>query len=55
MYLWVKWLNILIVFPNFLTRSLFGKVVEMSGLARSIATTLIKVVGKKERCLLSFY
>lgn len=42
-------------FPIFLLGALFGKVVEMSGLARSIATTLIKVVGEKERCLLSFY
>ena len=35
-------------FPIFLLGAIFGKVVEMSGLARSIATTLIKVRGSKK-------
>ncbi|WP_394233672.1 GntP family permease [Niallia oryzisoli] len=38
-------------FPIFLLGALFGKVVEMSGLARSIATTLIQVLGKKQAML----
>ncbi|WP_338471191.1 GntP family permease [Niallia sp. XMNu-256] len=38
-------------FPIFLLGALFGKVVEMSGLARSIATTLIKIVGQKRAML----
>ena len=38
-------------FPIFLLGALFGKVVEMSGLAKSIATTLIKIVGKKRAML----
>ncbi|MFJ5717906.1 GntP family permease [Neobacillus sp. NPDC093127] len=38
-------------FPIFLLGALFGKVVEMSGLAKSIASTLIKVVGEKRAML----
>ncbi|WP_423801235.1 GntP family permease [Neobacillus sp. SAB-20_R2A] len=38
-------------FPIFLLGAIFGKVVEMSGLARSIATTLIQLVGRKRAML----
>ena len=38
-------------FPIFLLGAIFGKVVEMSGLARSIATTLIQIVGRKRAML----
>ena len=34
-------------FPIFLLGAIFGKVVEMSGLAKSIASTIIQVVGQK--------
>lgn len=38
-------------FPIFLLGAMFGKVVEMSGLAQSIASTLIKIVGQKRAML----
>ncbi|MEH7085582.1 GntP family permease, partial [Neobacillus drentensis] len=38
-------------FPIFLLGAIFGKVVEMSGLARSIASTLIQLVGRKRAML----
>ncbi|OAH59645.1 transporter [Domibacillus aminovorans] len=38
-------------FPIFLLGAIFGKVVEMSGLASSIASTIIKVVGQKRAML----
>ena len=38
-------------FPIFLLGALFGKVVEMSGLASSIASTIIRVVGQKRAML----
>ncbi|MEK4538147.1 GntP family permease [Peribacillus sp. FSL K6-1552] len=38
-------------FPIFLLGAIFGKVVEMSGLAKSIAETIIKVVGPKRSML----
>ena len=38
-------------FPIFLLGAIFGKVVEMSGFARSIASTLIQVVGRKRAML----
>ncbi|PGK52191.1 transporter [Priestia megaterium] len=38
-------------FPIFLLGATFGKVVEMSGLSRSIASSIIKVVGAKRAML----
>ncbi|MDR4949230.1 GntP family permease [Neobacillus cucumis] len=38
-------------FPVFLLGAIFGKVVEMSGLASSIAKTIVKVVGAKRSML----
>ena len=38
-------------FPVFLLGAIFGKVVEMSGIAESIAKTIIKVVGAKRAIL----
>lgn len=38
-------------FPVFLLGAIFGKIVEMSGMARTIAQTIIQVVGKKRAIL----
>ncbi|MDQ0198952.1 GntP family permease [Neobacillus ginsengisoli] len=38
-------------FPVFLLGAIFGKVVEMSGLAESIAKTIVKVIGAKRAIL----
>lgn len=38
-------------FPVFLLGAIFGKVVEMSGLAESIAKTIIRIVGAKQAVL----
>lgn len=38
-------------FPVFLLGAIFGKIVEMSGIAESIAKTIIKVVGAKRAIL----
>jgi H+/gluconate symporter-like permease len=38
-------------FPVFLLGAIFGKVVEMSGLAESIAKTIVKLVGAKRAIL----
>ena len=38
-------------FPIFLLGAIFGKVVEMSGLAKSIASTIVQVVGQKRGML----
>jgi H+/gluconate symporter-like permease len=38
-------------FPVFLLGAIFGKVVEMSGLAESIAKTIVKIIGAKRAIL----
>jgi H+/gluconate symporter-like permease len=38
-------------FPIFLLGAIFGKVVEMSGLAKTIASTIVQVVGQKRGML----
>src|SRR6478735_8798569 len=38
-------------FPVFLLGAIFGKVVEMSGIAESIAKTIIQIVGVKRTIL----
>ncbi|NHC39778.1 GntP family permease [Bacillus sp. MM2020_1] len=38
-------------FPIFLLGAIFGKVVEMSGLAKSIASTIVNIVGQKRGML----
>ncbi|KKI92378.1 transporter [Bacillus sp. SA1-12] len=38
-------------FPVFLLGAVFGKIVEMSGIAESIAKTIVQVVGKKRAIL----
>lgn len=38
-------------FPVFLLGAVFGKLVEMSGIAESIAKTIVKLVGKKRAIL----
>jgi H+/gluconate symporter-like permease len=38
-------------FPVFLLGAIFGKLVEMSGVAESIANTIIKVIGEKRTIL----
>ncbi|MEC0531308.1 hypothetical protein P8863_01920 [Bacillus spizizenii] len=38
-------------FPVFLLGAIFGKVVEMSGLAASIAKTIVRLVGAKRAIL----
>ncbi|OAV84571.1 hypothetical protein PTTG_31185, partial [Puccinia triticina 1-1 BBBD Race 1] len=38
-------------FPVFLLGAIFGKVVEMSGIAESIAKTIIRMIGAKRAIL----
>src|SRR4051794_29383990 len=38
-------------FPVFLLGAIFGKVVEMAGVAKSIAKTIVKLVGEKQAIL----
>ena len=43
--------SIKLYFPIFLFGAIFGKVVEMSGFAHSIASTLFQLVGRKRAIL----
>lgn len=38
-------------FPVFLLGAIFGKVIEMSGIAESIAKTIVKLIGAKQTLL----
>ncbi|WP_312753658.1 GntP family permease [Rummeliibacillus suwonensis] len=38
-------------FPVFLLGAIFGKIIEMSGIAESIAKTIIRLIGKKQAML----
>ena len=38
-------------FPVFLLGAIFGKIIEMSGIAESIAKTIVRIIGKKQAML----
>ena len=51
-YSWKKWLGFIkSYFPVFLLGAIFGKVVEMSGIAESIAKTIVRLLGAKRAML----